>query len=93
MLETDCSGNEDQPPQKLCLIAFLPDILDSKAAGRQKYIQVLHATLKLGFNCNRACASHIVADSCKASSFILACYLKCKCTSRIRFDGTWCIAR
>ncbi len=29
------------PAKKLCIIAFLPNILDSKAAGREKYIALL----------------------------------------------------
>lgn len=40
VFEEHCSGNEDKAAQKLCFIAFLPDILDSKAAGRRKYIEV-----------------------------------------------------
>ena len=38
--ESECTGNDERPAQKLCFIAFLPHILDSKAAGRQNYIQV-----------------------------------------------------
>ena len=38
-LETECTGNVDAPARKLCVIAFLPHILDSGAAGRKAYIQ------------------------------------------------------
>jgi protein disulfide-isomerase A6 len=38
-LEINCLGNEESPPKKLCLIAFLPNILDDKAAGRTAHIK------------------------------------------------------
>lgn len=38
--ERECIGDEEEPPKKLCLLAFLPNILDTKAAGRRDYIQV-----------------------------------------------------
>lgn len=44
-----CLGHEADPklnlkavkPKQLCLVAFLPHILDSKAAGRQEYLSML----------------------------------------------------
>lgn len=49
---TQCVGSEGDEdlglaavqPKKLCLIAFLPHILDSKADGREGYLSVLKAT-------------------------------------------------
>ena len=37
VFEKECIGDEEEPAKKLCLIAFLPNILDTKAAGRQAY--------------------------------------------------------
>lgn len=34
-------GLASVPAKKLCIVAFLPNILDSKAVGREKYIKVL----------------------------------------------------
>ena len=39
IFEKECIGVEEEPAKKLCLIAFLPNILDTKAAGRQAYIK------------------------------------------------------
>lgn len=36
-----CVGSDDSKPKQLCLIAFLPHILDSKAKGRNGYIDML----------------------------------------------------
>lgn len=33
-------GVPEVKPRQLCLLAFLPHILDSKAAGREAYLQV-----------------------------------------------------
>lgn len=46
--EEHCIGHAADPdldvgevaPKQLCLVAFLPHILDSKAAGRQAYLEV-----------------------------------------------------
>ncbi|KXZ53899.1 hypothetical protein GPECTOR_6g817 [Gonium pectorale] len=38
---SECLGNGDTKPRRLCLVAFLPDLLDSKAAGRKGYISTL----------------------------------------------------
>lgn len=42
-LSQECVGSKEDgtSPKQLCFIAFLPDILDSKAAGRNGYISVL----------------------------------------------------
>ena len=40
VFEKECTGNEDEPAKKLCLVAFMPNILDTKAAGRREYIKV-----------------------------------------------------
>ncbi|WZN60804.1 protein disulfide isomerase [Chloropicon roscoffensis] len=38
-----CSGGEGQEPKyHLCLVAFLPDILDTGAKGRNAYIEILN---------------------------------------------------
>lgn len=34
-----CAGADGVKPKKLCVIGFLPNILDSKAAGRNAYIK------------------------------------------------------
>lgn len=39
VFEKECIGDEEEPAKKLCLVAFLPNILDTKAAGRQAYIK------------------------------------------------------
>ncbi len=39
VFEKECTGDEEGPAKKLCFLAFLPDILDSKAAGRNAYIK------------------------------------------------------
>jgi len=39
IFEKECVGDEEGPAKKLCFLAFLPDILDSKAAGRNAYIK------------------------------------------------------
>ena len=39
IFEKDCIGDGEAPAKKLCFLAFLPDILDSKAAGRNAYIK------------------------------------------------------
>ena len=39
IFEKECIGDEEEAPKKLCLIAFLPNILDTKAVGRQTYIK------------------------------------------------------
>lgn len=39
--EIHCLGHSNMPPKKLCLIAFLPHILDDKAAGRRAHIRVI----------------------------------------------------
>lgn len=36
-----CTGEGDGDAKQLCVLAFLPDILDSKAEGRKLYIAVL----------------------------------------------------
>jgi protein disulfide-isomerase A6 len=40
-LGTNDPGLEKAQPAQLCFIAFLPDILDSKAEGRNAYIDAL----------------------------------------------------
>jgi protein disulfide-isomerase A6 len=40
-LGTNDPGLEKAQPTQLCFIAFLPDILDSKAEGRNEYINAL----------------------------------------------------
>lgn len=41
IFEIECTGGIDEgAAKKLCFLAFLPDILDSKAEGRNAYIQV-----------------------------------------------------
>ncbi|KAG2496699.1 hypothetical protein HYH03_005115 [Edaphochlamys debaryana] len=39
--EEHCVGNGSSKPKRLCLIAFLPNLLDSKAAGRKRYVGIL----------------------------------------------------
>ena len=39
IFEKECIGDGEAPAKKLCFLAFLPDILDSKAAGRNAYIK------------------------------------------------------
>lgn len=46
VLDVECLGTNDPglekaQPAQLCFIAFLPDILDSKADGRNGYIDAL----------------------------------------------------
>ena len=36
----ECLGDEDHEAKKLCLVAFLPHIVDSMATGRSILIQV-----------------------------------------------------
>lgn len=36
-----CVGETDADAKQLCIIAFLPSILDSKASGRNAYIKTL----------------------------------------------------
>jgi hypothetical protein len=36
-----CKGGTTGDPKQLCFIAFLPDILDTKASGRNAYIVIL----------------------------------------------------
>jgi protein disulfide-isomerase A6 len=48
VLDVECLGTHDPglekaQPAQLCFIAFLPDILDSKAVGRNGYIDALKA--------------------------------------------------
>jgi protein disulfide-isomerase A6 len=48
VLDVECLGMHDPglekaQPAQLCFIAFLPDILDSKAEGRNGYIDALKA--------------------------------------------------
>jgi protein disulfide-isomerase A6 len=38
-----CMGGTDAEAKQLCIIAFLPSILDSKASGRNAYIKTLKA--------------------------------------------------
>jgi protein disulfide-isomerase A6 len=42
VFQDNCEVSSDA--SQLCFLAFLPDILDSKAAGRNAYISVLKAT-------------------------------------------------
>ncbi|KAI7837719.1 hypothetical protein COHA_008441 [Chlorella ohadii] len=54
--EEHCTGHaadadldiKEVKPKQLCLVAFLPHILDSKAAGREAYLQILR---DLAVNC------------------------------------------
>eukprot|EP00200_Dunaliella_tertiolecta_P006573 CAMPEP_0202346832 /NCGR_PEP_ID=MMETSP1126-20121109/5451_1 /ASSEMBLY_ACC=CAM_ASM_000457 /TAXON_ID=3047 /ORGANISM="Dunaliella tertiolecta, Strain CCMP1320" /LENGTH=437 /DNA_ID=CAMNT_0048938291 /DNA_START=34 /DNA_END=1347 /DNA_ORIENTATION=- len=39
--EKECMGSDGEAPKQLCFLAFLPDILDSKAAGRNAYISTM----------------------------------------------------
>lgn len=43
VFEKECIGDkaEGTPAKQLCFIAFLPDILDSKASGRNAYITIM----------------------------------------------------
>lgn len=41
LLEKHCTGGDGFAPKQLCLIVFLPHILDSKAAGRNNYLTIL----------------------------------------------------
>lgn len=46
VLDVECLGMHDPglekaQPAQLCFMAFLPDILDSKAEGRNEYINAL----------------------------------------------------
>ncbi|KAK9826486.1 hypothetical protein WJX81_004945 [Elliptochloris bilobata] len=41
VLEDECLGHGARPAKKLCLLAFLPHILDSGAAGRQRALGML----------------------------------------------------
>lgn len=43
VLDQQCLGDEDtgKKAKQLCFVTFLPDILDSKANGRNKYIDIL----------------------------------------------------
>lgn len=43
IFEDTCLGKQGKGTRQLCVIAFLPHLLDSKASGRRKYIQVLEA--------------------------------------------------
>lgn len=36
-----CTGESEEAAKQLCFIAFLPDILDTKAAGRNAYIKAM----------------------------------------------------
>lgn len=36
-----CTGDSDETAKQLCFIAYLPDILDTKASGRNAYIKAL----------------------------------------------------
>lgn len=36
-----CAGESDADAKQLCIIAFLPTILDTKASGRNAYIKTL----------------------------------------------------
>jgi protein disulfide-isomerase A6 len=44
VFKAHCTGGSDGEAKQLCLLAFLPDILDSKAEGRNNYISVLKKT-------------------------------------------------
>ena len=39
IFEKECIGDGEARAKKLCFLAFLPDILDSKAQGRNAYIK------------------------------------------------------
>uniref|UniRef100_A0A7S0R2Q6 protein disulfide-isomerase n=1 Tax=Chlamydomonas leiostraca TaxID=1034604 RepID=A0A7S0R2Q6_9CHLO len=39
--EKECTGEDGAGARQLCFVAFLPDILDSQAAGRNRYIKTL----------------------------------------------------
>ena len=42
VLEKHCTGSDDDHvPKQLCLIVFLPHILDSRAEGRKAYLKIL----------------------------------------------------
>eukprot|EP00210_Caulerpa_lentillifera_P007336 g7012.t1 len=41
VFEKHCLGSESHATKQLCLIVFLPHILDSKAKGRNKYLDIL----------------------------------------------------
>lgn len=47
VFEKECVGDDEEPAKKLCLLAFLPNILDTKAAGRLAYIKVSSMLLEL----------------------------------------------
>ncbi|GLI71386.1 hypothetical protein VaNZ11_016579 [Volvox africanus] len=45
VFESEClGGSSGAKPKRLCLVAFLPDLLDTKAAGRNRYINILRKT-------------------------------------------------
>ncbi|EFJ45579.1 hypothetical protein VOLCADRAFT_105867 [Volvox carteri f. nagariensis] len=45
VFESECLGDSSgAKARRLCLVAFLPDLLDSKAAGRNRYINILKKT-------------------------------------------------
>lgn len=51
VMDVECLGMNDpglekEDPAQLCFIAFLPDVLDSKADGRNGYIDALKALAK-----------------------------------------------
>lgn len=44
LFEKECIGGGQVSAKHLCIIAFLPDVLDSKASGRKEYIKALKKT-------------------------------------------------
>lgn len=71
VMDVECLGMTDpglekEDPAQLCFIAFLPDILDSKAEGRNGYIDALKtlaADYKDRCGCKMGCRSTYGADA------------------------------
>lgn len=41
IFQEHCTGDSDESAKQLCFIAFLPDILDTKASGRNAYVKAM----------------------------------------------------
>ena len=46
ILEKHCSGSDSAPSRQICSFVFLPHILDSKAEGRNAYLDILSKAAK-----------------------------------------------
>ena len=73
------TGQEVKPKQ-LCLVAFLPHILDSKAAGREAYLQASRTSRSV-LRCAALCCAVL---RCAALCCAAQCWLTCTPCSRAR---------